>query len=231
MEYPKEIVLVRHGESEANVLSSEERTKLDSSTKDYGLTARGRMQAKETGAYLRQTYGSFDAYYASFCRRTRETLELMYPEAKIIEDARIAEAQRGIWHAMPEHAIDAHFPYERARRDKEGIYYYRPFGGENWPDLEIRIHSFIETLFRLHRGQRVLLCVHGHWHMAFERIMHNFSTDELIRRYREDVAPNGSVTVYKGALVNGRPQLVLAQKTFAPHATHLVESQYQPQQR
>lgn len=228
MQYPKEIILVRHGESEANILTSEERTKLDSSTKDYGLTPRGRLQAHDAGAYLRRTYGTFDAYYTSFCRRTKETMEIMFPEAHIIEDARVAEAQRGIWHAMSEVAIDACFPYERARRDKEGLYYYRPFGGENWPDLEIRIHSFIETLFRLHRGQRVLLCVHGHWHIAFERIMQNLTTDETIRRYKEDVAPNGSITIYKGTMINGRPQLVLAKQTFVP-TIPLAKSQYQPQ--
>jgi len=227
MNHPKEIILVRHGESEANILTSEERTKLDSSTKDYSLTPKGRLQAKETGAYLRKTYGSFDAYYTSFCKRTKETMELMFPEAQIIEDARVAEAQRGIWHAMSEHDIDKHFPHERARRDKEGLYYYRPFGGENWPDLEIRIHNFIETLFRLHRGQRVLLCVHGHWHIAFERIIQNLSTEETIRRYKEDVAPNGSITVYKGTLLGGRPQLVLSQRTFTP--TLLSKFQFQHQ--
>jgi broad specificity phosphatase PhoE len=216
MQYPKEIILVRHGESEANVLSSEERTKLDSSTKDYALTAKGRLQAMQAGAYLRATYPSIDAYYTSYCRRTKETMEIMFPHAKIVEDARIGEAQRGIWHDMSEKDIDEHFPFERARRAKEGIYYYRPFGGENWPDLEIRIHSFIETLFRQHRDERIVLCVHGHWHIAFQRIMHNLSTEETIDKYHNDVAPNGSITVYKGTLIGGKPQLTLVQQTFTP---------------
>lgn len=228
MQYPKEIILVRHGESEANILSSEERTRLDSSTKDYSLTPKGREQAETTGRYLRKKFGHFDAYYTSFCRRTKETMEIMFPEAKIVEDARVAEAQRGIWHAMSDLEIDSNFPHERKRRDKEGLYYYRPFGGENWPDLEIRIHNFIESLFRLHRGQRILLCVHGHWHIAFERIIQNLSTEETIRRYREDVAPNGSITVYKGTIINGRPQLVLTQKTFIPKSHE--EFQYPHQQ-
>lgn len=219
MRYPKKVILIRHGESEANVLSSEERTKLNISTKDYGLTEKGREQAHHAGEYLRKRYGKFDAYYTSFCHRTKETMRIMFPDAEIIEDARVSEAQRGIFHSMSEEDIYTQFPHEKVRREKEGLYYYRPFGGENWPDLELRIHNFIESIFREHCGKQIVLCVHGHWHIAFQRIMHGFSTEETIRRYKESVAPNGSITVYKGAIVNGKNKLVLEEETFIPSKT------------
>jgi len=236
MRYPKEIILVRHGESEANILSSEERTRLDTSTKDYGLTELGKLQARQAGAYIQKHFPDIDARYVSYCKRTKETMSLMFPSASMVEDARVAEVQRGIWHAMSEEDIDAFFPHERARREKEGFYYYRPFGGENWPDLELRIHNFIESLFREHCGHRVLLCVHGHWHIAFQRIMHGFSTEETIHKYKHDVAPNGSITIYRGTILHGRPTLVLSQNTFVPEIesasrttpTLLSKFQFQP---
>ena len=199
MRYPKEIILVRHGESEGNILTCDERSVFNLSTKDYPLTEKGKEQSKVVGKYLQKRYKNYDVSYVSFCKRTKQTMSIMFSEKEEVfcEDSRLSEVQRGIWHTMSQEEVDENFPYEDRRRKREGLYYYRPLGGENWPDLEIRIYNFIEYLCREYSGKRVLLCVHGHWLIVFQKIIHKFTIEEALRRYRDCTAPNGSVTIYK----------------------------------
>ncbi|MBI5732887.1 histidine phosphatase family protein, partial [Candidatus Jorgensenbacteria bacterium] len=105
MSWPKSLVLVRHAESEGNVLSADERAKFPVSTWEYPLTERGQEQAKATGLYLHKEFGAFDTYYVSYYTRSKETMGLMYPDAKVYEDPRLAEGQRGIWHIMTKREI------------------------------------------------------------------------------------------------------------------------------
>ncbi len=215
MGWPKLLVLVRHAESEGNVRSVDERASYDVATHAYGLTERGREQARITGEYVRRTFGKFDFYYTSYYRRAKETMALMYPEARVREDPRLAEAQRGIWHAMTRDEIRHFFPSELVRKDREGLYHFRPIGGENWPDVELRIHSFLGTLARDGAGGKGLLVVHGHWLLLFQRLIHHFPIDEVVERYHAGVFENASVTVYRG---RGwlQPRLVLAEENIVP---------------
>lgn len=198
MSWPKQLVLVRHGESEGNLLSVDERARLDIPTHAYSLTPRGREQAKITGEYLRKAYGTFDAYYVSYYQRSRETMAIMYPDAHIYEDPRLAEAQRGIWHTMTHNQIREKFPEEFERRDREGYYHYRPLGGENWADIELRIHSFLGTLARDYAGEKVLVVGHGHWMILFDRLVRRMGIAEAVEHYCNAPYKNASVTEYAG---------------------------------
>ncbi|OGL74464.1 hypothetical protein A3E39_01695 [Candidatus Uhrbacteria bacterium RIFCSPHIGHO2_12_FULL_60_25] len=206
MGWPSLLVLVRHAESEGNLRTAEERATFDRATHNYALTERGREQARLTGEFIRNTYADFDAYYVSYYRRSHETMKIMYPDAKIYEDPRLAEAQRGIWHMMTNEQVKMRFPEEIERKEREGLYHYRPFGGENWPDVELRIHSFLGTLNRDQHQKRVFMVVHGHWLLLFQRLIHHFSIDESVKRYKDGIAENASVTVYH---TMGRPNAPL----------------------
>lgn len=199
MGWPKALVLVRHAESEGNVLSVDDRAAFEKSTKDYALTPRGREQARLTGEYLRKIYGTFDVYYTSYYERAKETMHIMFPDAKVYEDPRLREGERGIWHMMTHAEIERAYPNETVRKERDGLYHYRPYGGENWPDIELRIHSFLGTLARDYTDQNVLVVVHGHWLILFQRLVERFSIDEAVRRYHEAVTANASVTVYLGS--------------------------------
>ncbi|OGH69486.1 MAG: hypothetical protein A2754_03860 [Candidatus Magasanikbacteria bacterium RIFCSPHIGHO2_01_FULL_47_8] len=216
MGWPKLLVLVRHAESEGNTKTVEERTAFEVSTHAYDLTPRGREQARITGEYLRRTYGDFDTYYSSYYKRAKETLRIMYPEPRHFEDSRLAEGQRGIWHIMTTDEVAKIFPKEAARKNREGLYHHRPLGGENWADIELRIHSFLGTLARDGDGQKVLVVVHGHWLILFQRLIHHFCIDEAERRYRGGVFGNASVTVYNGIERDGKPRLVLEKENILP---------------
>lgn len=219
MGWPRKLVLVRHAESEGNVLSTEERVRFDRSSHEYKLTARGRKQAEITGKYLREKFCKFDAFYSSYYARARETLQIMYPEVTVFEDSRLAEAQRGIWHTMTKEEVARVFQHEIERKEREDLYHYRPLGGENWPDIEMRIHSFLATLNCYHEGENILVIVHGNWLNLFRKVNDHLSIEEVMRRYSLDnrgVVDNASVTVYEGRALNGKPALVLKEENTVP---------------
>lgn len=216
MSWPKLLVLVRHAESEGNIKSVDERAEYEVATQNYELTARGRKQAQITGEYLRETFGYFDIYYVSYYVRSRQTMEIIYPGVKVYEDPRLAEAQRGIWQTMTRQQIQNRFPEEFERKTREGLYHYRPLGGENWPDVELRIHSFLGTLSRDCAGKKVIAVVHGHWLILFERLIYHFSIEEALFRYNHRHAENASVAVYEGVEERERSRMVLEKENIIP---------------
>lgn len=204
MGWPRTLCLVRHAESEGNVLTVDERASTPIATHDYALTSRGREQAHITGEYLKERFGDyfFTVYYTSYYRRAKETMQLLFPHLdkqgfKVYEDPRLAEAQRGIYHTMTKEQITNRFPEELERKQREGLFHFRPLGGENWPDVELRIHSFLGTLHRDYEGDNVVIVVHGHWLILLQRLLERFSIDEAVRRYEGAVAGNASVTIYE----------------------------------
>ena len=69
-----------------------------------------------------------------------------------------------------------------------------------WPDVQLRIRIFLETVSRDQGGKFVLMVVHGHWLILLEMVLLQlFSIEEAERRYREAVVLNGAVTVYESA--------------------------------
>jgi broad specificity phosphatase PhoE len=216
MGWPDLLVLVRHGESEGNVRNVDERAAYHMPTHGYPLTERGKKQAEITGNYLRERFGKFDVYYTSYYTRAKDTMKYMYPEAKIYEDPRLAEAQRGIWHTMTTEQIAQQFPSEVERKQREGLYHYRPWGGENWPDVELRIHSFLGTLSRDYEGKKVLVVVHGHWLILLQRLIHHFSIDEAMLRYKNHVIKNTGVVIYEGKTIGEKSRLQLLQENIVP---------------
>jgi len=222
MGWPRRLVLVRHAESEGNIRSVDERAQFNVATHAYPLTPLGRRQAAITGEYLRSRFGNFDVCYVSYYQRSRETMSVMYPDARVYEDPRLAEGQRGIWHTFTQEQIEKLFPGETARREREGLYHYRPFGGENWPDIELRIHSFLGTLSRDYDDQDVLIVVHGHWLILFQRLIHHFSIEEVVAKYKtKGVFANASVTLYEGVVIHGKQRLVLVEQNIVPWAGKL----------
>lgn len=216
MAWPTRLVLVRHAESAGNVRTAEERAALEISSDKYPLTPLGERQAAITGAYLHEKYPLFDVHYVSYYLRSRQTMQIMFPNVRVYEDPRLAEANRGIWHTMTRDEIQTHFPREIARKEREGLYHYRPFGGENWPDIELRIHSFLGTLNRDCEGMSVAMVVHGHWLILLQRLIDHFSVEEALCRYERGAANNASVTVYEGRMVKNKSRLVLVEENVTP---------------
>lgn len=193
----KSLTVIRHGESIGNLIDANARAQEPESTLRFPLTERGRNQASATGEVLRARGVTFDAHLVSHYERARETASLVFPGITFREDARIGEAQRGIWNTMTDDEVRAIYPREFARREKEGWYHYRPIGGENWTDIEVRIHSLLETLHRECADQDVVVVSHAAWLHCLERVLIGTPIDRLIDDYVNGPGyANASLTTY-----------------------------------
>ena len=154
--YPQRIILVRHGESEANIDLTLHESKPDA---HMALTARGWEQARALGARLRAEErargegGGGVQFLVSSYRRTRETLSGVldggdWPSrelAPVIEEPRLREQEFGMY--QDARAIAATM---EARR-RIGAFYFRFPDGESGADVHDRVHDLVEDLHRLFR--------------------------------------------------------------------------------
>lgn len=194
MPWPARIVMIRHGESQGNVLTADERAASPVATHACTLTPRGRWQAEVTRDWIADQRMSFDEVLSSYYARTLETAGILFPSRRVRVDSRLQEAQRGVYHHMTKPQVEAAFPGELARMEKEGLYHYRPIGGENWPDMEIRIWSFLETLRSEYAGKEVAIVVHGNWLVVLEKIIQEWSIEKALVEYRQ--TNNCGVTIH-----------------------------------
>jgi broad specificity phosphatase PhoE len=72
----------------------------------------------------------------------------------------ISEKEFGRLHGLLPKSVKERFPVEYAARQRDGKYWYRFPGGENYPDVEMRVSSFIEKVARQYAGKSVLVVTH-----------------------------------------------------------------------
>ncbi len=198
MSWPKRIVLLRHGESEGNIRSSDDISFEDKANHAFALTEKGREQARTAGMRLRGGWPEFDSYFCSTFQRTQETLSLAYPSAIPVIDSRLNELWRGIWHTMSREKVLELYPEESRIREREGEYHYRPPGGQSCQDVELMIYSFLLSLRADYAGKNVLISAHGNWMLLFWRIVCNRSPIAFESRYKGDKYKNCAIAEYDG---------------------------------
>jgi broad specificity phosphatase PhoE len=142
---PKRIILIRHGESEANLDKI-----LHSQKPDYAieLTDKGLLQASEAGQELRSIVGDESVFfYISPYWRTRMTFEEIAPHfetdlLQLREEPRLREQEWG-------HLKDLDVcKTDDEQRDAFGTFYYRLPDGESCADVYDRVSDFFGTLHR-----------------------------------------------------------------------------------
>ncbi len=147
---PKNIVLVRHGQSEGNVNKDIYRTKPDYTLR---LTPTGIEQATAAGKLLRERLGpKLPQFYISPFWRTRDTFCYIRKAwdmtqdtlfTNVYEDPRLREQE---WHgSLP---VDGYALDAEKERDAFGHFYYRFEGGESCADVFDRVSDFMNTLNR-----------------------------------------------------------------------------------
>jgi len=150
----KYLYIVRHGETEWNVLGRLQ-GRLDSP-----LTDLGQDHARANG-HLIKSLGGVDQLYVSPSGRTTETAYLMNSFTKVdIEfNEALMERDCGEWSGLNPEEIEQNFPLGWAQRATDP-YWYQPPGGENLHDMGVRVQSFLEDLYAV-EAQRVALITHG----------------------------------------------------------------------
>ena len=157
---PSRIILVRHGESLANLDDSIYETVPDHR---IGLTDKGFEQARATGARVREILGGDRVeVYVSPYLRTRQTLAAMalpIAERDVRVEPRLREQD---WANFQD---PADITEQRSLRDRYGHFYYRFTHGESGSDVYDRVSTFLESLFRNfetpHAPRSVVIVTHG----------------------------------------------------------------------
>lgn len=201
--WPETLVVVRHGESEQNValdihegsLENLAETFADKRDADIELTEKGVFQAQQTGILLAENQ-PFDMCYASPYARTFHTAQgivsnLQYP-LEIRKDNRLREKEFGRMHGLTKF-MKEQFPEEYRIRQRDGKYWYRLPGGENYPDVEMRIHSFLDKLARDYGGKRVLIVTHHVPYVLFRALFEHLDEKKVLEL--GDV-PNCAIATY-----------------------------------
>lgn len=172
-ENPLRLVMIRHGESEANVIQNAQKRgetlpvegKI-SSRADWKqrLSPRGREQAERAARELMRIYGDlrfFDAFYVSPFIRTRETAAILSGRSNLrwqIDD-RLSERIWGIYGLVSRTEQRSHFPLT-ARLANDDPWYIRYDGGESLFDVYNRFKAFYSKLWRENSAQNVLVVAH-----------------------------------------------------------------------
>ncbi len=221
--WPKLLVIVRHGESEQNVaIDLFDRNLISTLDKlkkvrdmDIRLTKKGIRQAKSTGKYLAKKF-RFDVCYCSPYRRTKQTAKAIISKfnykLKTIYDNRLREKEFGRFSSFSMKQIKLVFPEEWKDRKREGKYWYRLPRGENYPDVEMRVHSFLDKLTRDCRGQNVLIVTHQITYKSFRTLFEHLSEKQVLKLQK---TPNCGIQVYEidtKKSKTGRMKLVLYDK-------------------
>jgi len=206
--WPDNLVLVRHGLSIYNeerelvnrgVLKTYSSKLKGLRNTDIPLSAKGKYQARKTGSFLAQKYNHFDVIFTSPFKRALDTARLIaksLPKTKLIIEERVREKEFGIADGLTPEEIKTIFPYEYSRKIKEKKYYYRPIGGESYPDVNLRIWSFLHTLVREYPGKNILVVSHSAVMLCFRKLLEKLTEKQVLDINQNDDVKNCAIVSY-----------------------------------
>lgn len=195
---PARLTLVRHGESEGNLVI--ERLKhgdtsrmtpefLNRNSHTWCLTPRGEEQAAAAGVWLAKNSGTFDLLYASQHIRAMETAALLkIPNAEWRIDIQLRERDWGIMDFMKpeERAKDGPFATYWTWMNRS-VFYHGPANGESIAQLTERLRSgIIDSLHRQDPDSHAIIVTHGEVMWGFRFIFERLLVHEFEREHRSD---------------------------------------------
>lgn len=171
---PNDIIFVRHGQSEANIIQklsrnggahAREEAINDRPDWQQRLSRKGIEQAKIAKLWIDEHLGgvdSFDGRYVSPFLRTRETAAYVggMSTGDWTIDDRIVERSWGVYGTVPRAEQRSQFPLT-VKLHSSTPWYVRFDGGESMPDVYGRFRDFQGTLHREQSERRVIVISHG----------------------------------------------------------------------
>lgn len=149
------ILLVRHGQSEGNILG------VFTGHSGYPLSDLGHRQAEMTAEYIRKNY-NIDAVYCSDLPRAFQTAEhIAKPFAlPVVTDCSFREINAGQWENERFVDLPALFPEDYAVWMKDLIH-ARCTGGESVAEVAERTTNALEKLSAINSGKCVVVVAHA----------------------------------------------------------------------
>jgi probable phosphoglycerate mutase len=208
----RELLLVRHGESTANVAATaaeedgSETVDVDERDADVPLSDRGVEQARALGSWVADLGldgpdGARTAVWVSPYLRARQTLRAALDEAgadvTVHVDERLRDRELGVLDLLTRRGVEARHPDEEARRRRLGKFYHRPPGGESWGDVALRVRSLLRDLDALPDVDRVLVTAHDAVIMLVVYVCTGLDEADLLEFARGNTVTNASVTTLR----------------------------------
>ena len=192
MGMPLDLYVVRHGESEANVIvSAGERGdnslySQDSVTvpdRSWRLTSTGRRQADCLGRWLVMQQPLFDRYLVSPYVRARETAATMaLPKARWEETRVLRERSWGEINTITQDEFRNNYERNWIFKRTDPLY-WRPPAGESIADVaENRVHNLLTSLNRHGDAGSVIAVTHGDYMLALMLTLEDLSDEEFLSR-------------------------------------------------
>ena len=187
-----ELIVVRHGESTANVArehaeaSGAELITVEARDADVPLSDVGLRQAQALGRWLARMPATAmpEAVWSSPYVRARQTAQAVLAAAgsplAIRVDERLRDKELGVLDTLTSYGVRTRFPMEADRRRWLGKFYYRAPGGESWADMTLRLRSVLTDLDHDEEGQRVLIVTHDAVVMLLRYICEGLDEQSLL---------------------------------------------------
>jgi broad specificity phosphatase PhoE len=211
---PTEIIVIRHGFSEANFAQKErkkdpgaEAVKLMAGVSDTSVRlydSIGRQQASKTGEWVAKNLGFLpDIGYTSDFARAQETAGIIGKAAGYSGEWRMDPliGERS-WGRL--HELDSAQQSEELKLRDSHVRHWTPAHGESIKQIEAYVRDFLNSIWRKHPGQKVLLVTHGEFILAMQSVMEKFTPSQL--QEAGDLGfPNCGVLHYSRRSPNGTP--------------------------
>ncbi len=204
---PRELWLVRHGQSIGNVARDRAHERgsevLDLAERDMdvGLSELGRRQSAALGRWIGDQRTQPDVVISSPYLRSVQTAEIVLEaaglECTLSVDERLREREFGQLDLLTRQGIEARFPGEAERRRRLGKFYHRPPGGESWVDVALRLRSLRDSVAREHLDRRVMMITHEVVVLMWRYLLDGLDEGSVLALGSEHPVGNCSLTRYR----------------------------------
>ncbi|MFN2528674.1 MAG: histidine phosphatase family protein [Candidatus Baltobacteraceae bacterium] len=206
--WPKELVVVRHGESAGNLARdlayAQGSAIIDIAERDCDvpLSQLGARQAAALGEWMAEHRPRPHAILSSPYLRARQTARLAceaggWHEIPVLVDERLREKEFGMLDRLTGRGILEQFPEQAEMRRRLGKFYYRPPGGESWTDVILRLRSLLDWIRNEYRDRRILIVSHQVVVLCFRYMLERLSEQEILEIDRAGDVANCSVTDFQ----------------------------------
>ena len=182
----KNILLIRHGQSEWNKLN------LFTGFKNVELTEQGANEAKKASENFKELGVKFDLVYTSLLSRAQKTAKIILEgldqfedltnNHKIIEDSALNERDYGDLTGLDKKETADKYGEEQVYKWRRG-YSDRPPAGESLEDVVLRVRNYFELsiLPQIHSSSNnnILIAAHGNSLRALLLVMGVYQINEI----------------------------------------------------
>ena len=182
----KNILLIRHGQSEWNKLN------LFTGFKNVELTEQGVHEAKKASENFKELGVKFDLVYTSLLSRAQKTAKIILEgldqfedltnSHKIIEDSALNERDYGDLTGLDKKETADKYGEEQVYKWRRG-YSDRPPAGESLEDVVLRVRNYfeLEILPQIHSSSNnnILIAAHGNSLRALLLVMEVYQINEI----------------------------------------------------